>query len=123
TRSKHDSRISKVFVFRSFELVSVFEIRISELELQPSLSRRVGQRLDAAMIPIVPTIEANLRHALALGDLGQLLADGDGGVLVAALGFPLVAPALGTPAHSLQRHPLHLINNLGVNVLVRANHS
>jgi len=88
-------------------------------ELQPALARRVGQRLDAAVVLVMPAVEGRLGDALGLGLFGDLLADRDRPLEIAALGR-LVAFLYGHAARGPQGHALAVVDELGVDVLVAA---
>src|SRR5690606_26984243 len=54
--------------------------RIQASELQAAFARRVGQRLDAAMVAVAGTIEGDLLDARGLGLLGDGATDLGGGL-------------------------------------------
>src|SRR6516164_8646362 len=98
-------------------LVSV----VSCSEAQSALARRIRQRLDAAVIEIAAAVEHNFLDALLHRPLGQQLADGLRGVDVGA-GLGGVAHLLFQRGGGSHRLALQVVDDLGVDVLRRAEH-
>src|SRR5688572_5320293 len=91
------------------------------LEVQTALTGGVGQRLDAAVIEIAAAVEHDVLDAFFLGAFGNQLADRLGGVDVGA--------ALAALAHRFfdrrcrsDGHTLHVIDQLRIDLLRRAEH-
>jgi len=55
-------------------------LRFLSSEVEPALARRVGQRLDPAVIEIAAAVEHHVLDAFVLGALGDELADRLGGL-------------------------------------------
>src|SRR5438477_649423 len=90
--------------------------RAGASELQSALARRVGERLDAAVILPAAAVECDLRDSRGLGSLGDRAAD--------LLGGGDVPTVLQLPAHVLegarrrrQRPAGRVVDQLRVNVL------
>src|SRR6516165_10633269 len=92
-----------------------------QLEAQSAFARGIRERLDAAVIEVTAAIEHDLGDAVLHRTFRQKLADRLGGVDV--------RPGLAALAHRLlqrrcrrKRHALEVIDDLGVDVLGRAEH-
>src|ERR1700759_130762 len=90
------------------------------LEAQPALARRIGQRLDAAVIEIAAAIEHDFLDAVLYRSLRQELADRLGRIDV---GTGLLAHILFQRRRRSQRLALQVVDDLGVDVLGRAEHA
>src|SRR6185312_4505046 len=89
------------------------------LEIQAGFARGVGEGLDAAVEQVAAAIEDHVLDALFQGAFGDQLADALGGGLVGTL------PAVLAPFEARgggHRDALGVIDDLGVDVLRRAEH-
>src|SRR6516165_8342016 len=89
------------------------------LEIQAGFARGVGQGLDAAVKQVAAAVEDHVLDALFQGALGDELADALGGGLVGAL---LAALAPFEARGGGHRDALGVVDDLGVDVLRRAEH-
>src|SRR5581483_11177760 len=89
------------------------------LEAQPALARRIGQRLDAAVIEIAAAVEHDLLDAVFHRALGEQLADRLGRVDV---GAGLLAHVFFQRRRRSQRLTLQVVDDLGIDVLGGAEH-
>src|SRR5260370_22679626 len=69
------SRSRAMRMFHSMFRFARAQARACQLEFEAALACRLGQRLDASVIPITATVEDHVRDALAARPLGDPLAD------------------------------------------------
>src|SRR5271154_5867325 len=91
------------------------------LEAQAAFARRIGERLDAAVIEIAAAIEDHLFDALLLGALGDQLADRLGGGDAGA-GLQSLARRLFQRRRRHHRGARIVVDHLRVDVLRGAEH-
>src|SRR4051812_620961 len=89
------------------------------LELQSTLARRIGQRLDAAMIGASATIKDDLAKAGGFGLVGDRLPDLLGGGDIAAV-LQVAAHVILRARGGDQRLAVMIVDDLGVNMLAAA---
>src|SRR5882757_829053 len=90
-----------------------------KLETQPALARRIGQRLDAAVIEIAAAVEHDFLDTVLHRAFRQQFADGLGGV---DIGAGLFAHVLFQRRGGRERLALQVVDDLRIDVLRRAEH-
>src|SRR5258708_2780493 len=96
-------------------------VQFQSLETQPAFTRRIRQRLDAAVIEIAATIEHHFGDAVLDRTFREQLADGLSRIDVGA-GVAALAHRLLQRRRRGQRLALQVVDDLRVDVLRRAEH-
>src|SRR6185437_2927455 len=107
--------------FASFPYPFKPTVRSQISEAESAFARRIRKRLDAAVIEVAAAIEHHFGHAVLYRALRDQLADGLGGVDIGA-GLAALAHRLLQRGSRSQRLALQIVDDLGVDVLGRAEH-
>src|SRR5690349_5408685 len=92
---------------------------VSHLELQSAFARAVGDGLHATMVTVAGAVEHHPGHARRLGLLGQQLSDR---LAAGDLALALDLDALAAVAHAEEGDAEIVVDQLGVDMLERAEH-